>query len=498
MSLAARVSGFFLAALGLVLGGVSVTLYLLASAHLHRDLDERLGLALDVMTTSVDVDPGRVEWNLGARPQFAVAYPNDEPVHWVVSDGLGATVAHTWQAEPADLAALARLAPRTGHSHETYDDRSRRRWRVALRRVHAGASAMGVSETEVASNDSEARSLVLSTVTSLAPLESGLRNVALILTGLSLGFWLLAAALGWWLCKRALLPVTRMAKAAGSMSMADGDQRLPSPGTGDELDLLASSFNGLLDRLHQEFERQKRFAGDASHQLRTPLAALLGQLEVARRRDRTVGEYQRVLDEVHCEAVRLRQIVESLLYMARAESEAGTPELEPIELVLWVSERLRDRAAGERALDIQEHLTTERPAWVSAHPQLLGQLLDNLLDNACKYSPAGTPITVEVGREGEFVTLAVQDKGFGLKAEDLAHVFEPFYRSAEARRHRRPGVGLGLAVVARIAAVFGGTVRVESQPGEGSQFILRLPDATTSIVAPDRTRPPGAIVESRV
>jgi signal transduction histidine kinase len=325
--------------------------------------------------------------------------------------------------------------------------------------------------------------LVLSTVVSLAPLEASLRNVALVLVSLSVGFWLLAALVGWRLCKRALLPVTRMAKAAGSMSMADGDQRLPIPGTGDELALLAGSFNGLLDRLHQEFERQKRFAGDASHQLRTPLAALLGQLDVARRRERSVEEYQRVLDEVHGEAVRLRQIVESLLFMARAESESGTPELEPVELVLWVRERLACRSSGERAADLNEKLTTEAPAWVQVQPQLLGQLLDNLLDNACKYSPAGTAITVEVGREGEYVTLAVQDQGLGIDAADLAHVFEPFYRSAKSRR--RPGVGLGLAVVERIATVFGGTVRAESEPGRGSRFVVRLPDATPSIVSTD-------------
>ena len=116
---------------------------------------------------------------------------------------------------------------------------------------------------------------------------------------------------------------------------------------------------GLLDRLHQEFERQKRFTGDASHQLRTPLAALLGQLEVARRRERSVEEYQRVLDEVHGEALRLRQIVESLLFMARAESDAGTPELEPVELVLWVRERLACRGGGEQHPEIRESVTTD-------------------------------------------------------------------------------------------------------------------------------------------
>ena len=193
-------------------------------------------------------------------------------------------------------------------------------------------------------------------------MEISLRNVALTLAGLSVVFWLLAALVGWRLCERALLPVTRMAKAACSMNAADRDQHLPIPETGDELDLLANSFNGLLDRLHQEFERQKRFTGDASHQLRTPLAALLGQLEVARRRERTVGEYQRVLDEVHGEARRLRQIVESLLFMARAESEAGRPELKPLELVSWVREHLWRWSSHERGGDLARKSSLNQPS----------------------------------------------------------------------------------------------------------------------------------------
>jgi signal transduction histidine kinase len=494
MSLAARVSGFFLATLALVLAGVWVTLYLLTSVHLHRDLDERLVLALDSLATAVEVDPGRVEWNPSGR-SVSVVHPDNEPVLWLVMDNRGVTVDRTWEIAPNDLAVVAKLAPRTGHSHETFADLKSRRWRMALRRVHAGAVENGSEAWPTGAGADEPRSLVLATVEPLEPTERALRNAALVLTGLSAGFWLLAAVVGWWLCKRALLPVTQMAKAAGSMSMADGDHRLPIPGTGDELDMLAGSFNGLLDRLHQEFERQKRFTGDASHQLRTPLAALLGQLEVAGRRERTVEEYRRVLDEAHCEAIRLRQIVESLLFMARAESEAGSPELEPIELVLWIRERLASCREGPRGEDIHERLTTEPPAWVHGQPQLLGQLLGNLLDNARKYSAPGTPITVEVGREGGHVTLSVADQGVGLDAEDLTHVFEPFYRSRKARR--RPGVGLGLAVVERIAHVFDGSMHAESSPGRGSRFILRLPDATRSIVAANEARPEEGAVAAR-
>src|SRR5262249_7128735 len=142
---------------------------------------------------------------------------------------------------------------------------------------------------------------------------------------------------------------------------------------------------------------------------------------------------------------------------------------------------------AERSADICARLATEAPAWVMGQPQLLGQLLDNLLDNACKYSSPGTPITVEVGRDGGCVTLAVEDHGVGLEADDMPHLFEPFYRSLKARR--RPGVGLGLAVVERIAHVFGGTIRAESAQGRGSRFILRLPDVTRSIVQTDQVLP---------
>ena len=223
----------------------------------------------------------------------------------------------------------------------------------------------------------------------------------------------------------------------------------------------------MLDRLHQEFERQKRFAGDASHQLRTPLAALLGQLEVARRRERSVEEYRRVLDEVHGEAVRLRQIVESLLFMARAESEAGTPELEPVELVLWVRERLACRPGGERAADLHAKIH-DRGAGVGAGAAAAS--------GPGARQPAGQRLQVQPRRarrsrwkSGGRESLSLwpcKTRVWESPPRIVAHVFEPFYRSVKSRR--RPGVGLGLAVVERIAAVFGGTIRgrKRARPGK--------------------------------
>ena len=475
MSLATRLCAFFLAALGLVLAGFSVTLYLLAGAHFQRDMDEQMTMGLDSLLQSVVIDSDEVEWKPGARPKIPGEHPQDDPLRWAVYDDHGQIVDQCWKLGPDDLAAIGAMAPGVGHVHALFTDRKGGSWRLVVRRVSAGNASDDESDHEEEGAGDAVKgtpprrtaSLILAAGTSASPIEVGLRNVAWTLTGLSCVIWLLAAATGRYLVRRALLPVTRMANAACAMTAADRNHRLPIPGTGGELDLLAGSFNGLLDRLHQEVERQKRFTGDASHELRTPLAGLLGQVEVTLRRDRSAEEYRRALGDIHEEAVRLRRIVESLLFLARAESEAGRPDLQPIELAPFVREHLRHWTGHDREVELHVDFEPGAKAWVCAHPPLLGQLLDNLLDNAAKYSAADSPIQVRVWRAGNHVALAVLDRGLGISDQDRVHLFEPFFRSAEARRRGYPGVGLGLAVVRRIAAVFGGTIEVASEPGRG-------------------------------
>ena len=320
MSLATRVSGFFLAALALALIGFSTTLYLLARSHFQRDLDERLVTALDVLSGSAKVTPGRVEWEPLARPMIKSTTPQEDPVCWVVSDAQAKVLENSWpDLTNEDIVRVLSLSPDFGHNHGSFVDRAGRHWRLAVQGIPAAPSSTSPPDRdEIEENSGRGQSgtsslggspsLILAAGAPSEPMEISLRNVALTLAGVSIAIWLLAALVGRRVCDRALSPVTRMAKVACSMTAANRDQRLPSPQTGDELDALANSFNGLLDRLHQEFERQKRFTGDASHQLRTPITALLGQLEVARRRERTVAEYQQVLDQVHGEARGLARL----------------------------------------------------------------------------------------------------------------------------------------------------------------------------------------------
>jgi signal transduction histidine kinase len=473
MTLTTRLSAFFLVALALVLAGFSGTLYALAHRYLHVQAGARLEAALDTLATAAEVERNGVVWEGHERGLTLGNDGGPYAVRWTVTNETGRIVGRS-----ANL--VGQEPPRTaGPPHEQIDWQGGP-WLVGRRVLNTETlpRPSAPHDDDHPKGRTEAaptRSLVVVAAVPLGQVEDALRRLALWLAGLSGGIWLLALIGGRYLCRRALRPVRRMADAAGAIRAADTQARLPRPGTGDELDHLAVSFNALLDRLHDAFERQRRFTGDASHQLRTPLTVLLGQIEVALRQPRPAEEYQGTLAVVHAQAVRLRQIVEALLFLARADAEAQLPHLETLDLSAWLPAHLRGWASHTRAADLVTEVPLGAGPWVRAHAPLLGQLLDNLLENACKYSEPGTPVRVSVRAESGKVIVAVVDQGRGIAAEDLPHVFEPFYRSKLARRE--PGIGLGLAVAWRIAAALGGTLTAQSEAGKGSRLELTLPAA---------------------
>jgi heavy metal sensor kinase len=456
VSLGARLSAFFLAALAVVLLGFSASLYLLARAYLYQKVEERLTAALDTLAAAAEDDGEGLEWEPRDRHLTLGQDTAADQVRWLVQDAEGRLRDRSANLAPDDP------LPSGGPASPP--------WQLARRRLKATGTSIGPGRH---------RTLVLTAGLSLGPVRGTLTTLALTLAGLSLVLWLAAALAGRWVCRQALAPVTRMAAAARAMGPADLRRRLPSPGTGDELEDLRRAFNDLLGRVEDALERQRRFAGDASHQLRTPLTAVLGQVEVALRRDRTAEDYRRVLGQVRGQALDLRRIVEALLFLARADAEADLDGLEVLDLAAWLPEQLQRWSGHARAADLHAAGPPAGPLPVKVQPVLLGQLLDNLLDNAFKYSEPGTPVTVCLEPEAGAVRLVVEDAGCGIAAGDLPHVFEPFYRSAASRRQGRGGVGLGLAMVQRIALAFGGRVAVDSEPGRGSRFALHLPVVVT-------------------
>jgi two-component system, OmpR family, sensor kinase len=491
MSLATRVSAFFLIALALVLTGFSGTLYVLAGSYLAGQLDERLQSALDTLEASVDIEPAGLEWEPADRKLTLGVDRGSSAVRWEVRDGKGALVDHSanagtgsvpagwapaaWPASPSDATAFG-ASPG---------------WRLAARRLQlADLLRQGRGHpADKPGYEVQYPELVLVVGLVPGPMQATLGWLGLTLIALSAGVWTLSVALGRWLCLRALGPVRCMARAATAMTAADLGARLPAPGTGDELDDLGCAFNGLLDRLeesflrlHEAYDAQRSFAGDASHQLRTPLSALLGQVQVALRRDRSPDQYRRALERVQSEGARLRQILESLLLLAQPAGARPGPEV--LDLRAYLPEHVRRWAAHARAADLRLEAAHAAPLPVRVHPPLLAQVLDNLIENACKYSVPGTPVVVRAWSDNGWVVLGVEDRGCGLPADEQAHVFEPFFRGEQARRDGQTGVGLGLPVAERIARACGGTLNVQSQPGQGCHFVLRLPEASSAAVHP--------------
>ena len=215
-----------------------------------------------------------------------------------------------------------------------------------------------------------------------------------------------------WLLRKTMVPLTRLVESVQSLDAANPGWTLAEVGTRDELDDLRRAFNDLLARLHEAYDRQRRFSSEASHQLRTPVAVMIGHLEVAQRYERSGEQYRRVIHLAHKRSVELGQIVESLLFLSRPDTSTLT-QFEPLDLNCWLMKYLENRPENDRSSDIVLRSSTQGSLWIKAQPHLLGQLVENLLDNACKYSRSGQPIVLVDGTRRR--VRADCSRGFGLR-----------------------------------------------------------------------------------
>jgi signal transduction histidine kinase len=323
--------------------------------------------------------------------------------------------------------------------------------------------------------------------------HQGLRRLGwILLLGMALSL-ALAAGGGYFLARRALRPVAALTSAASGIGAARLDARLPVPeGPRDELTRLAETFNAMIERLETSFERERRFTANAAHELLTPLTTMRSEVEVARRRDRDRDGYRAVLDAVLEDTQAMTNAVRSLLALARTDRlrEAGPGDArEAVNLSALAAESVQ-RFAG-RAQDKSVVLacadappadapTAEAPAaevWVRADAELLGRgIIDNLLDNALKYTPGSGRVEVTAARRGDTALLRVADTGAGFAPDTAEHLFGRFFRSDAPEVQAAPGSGLGLAVARATALTFGGDITARSGGlGCGSTFELRLP-----------------------
>lgn len=278
---------------------------------------------------------------------------------------------------------------------------------------------------------------------------------------------LLVAVTTWLVVGRALRPVERIREEVDGITAERLHQRVPVPETADEIAALATTMNGMLDRLDAAATAQRRFVSDASHELRSPLATIRQHAELAQAHPEvtSIGELAEVVSE---EGLRLQGIVESLLLLARLDEGASTLD-EAVDLDdIALGEVRRLRAAG---LDVDG--TGIHAARVHGDPRLLGQLVRNLADNAARHSRGRVAIAV-IPSDG-YVFVTVEDDGAGVLAEERERIFERFVRLDEARSRDAGGSGLGLAIARGIAASSGGSLTVDDSRWGGARFVLTLP-----------------------
>lgn len=352
--------------------------------------------------------------------------------------------------------------------------------------VHLGYQTVGAVEGSTKFRVLVEDSLRGGTKVYALPLDDIHRTLGrLLVTELIVAGGVLAAlaALGWWFVHRELRPLEAMGETAGAIAAGDLSQRVDTAHPETEVGRLGLALNAMLAQIEQAFaereeseSRLRRFVADASHELRTPLTSIRGYSELFRRgADERPEDLAKAMRRIEEEASRMGVLVDDLLLLARLDQ--GRPlEHAPVDLT-----RLAEDAVSDARTVSPERTFTFTPngaVTVMGDEPRLRQVLANLVSNAYTHTPPGSVVDVRVTHDGASAVIEVADDGPGLSEDQVTHAFDRFWRADMSRTRARGGVGLGLAIVSAIAHAHGGDAAVESEPGHGATFRVRLPLAS--------------------
>lgn len=305
---------------------------------------------------------------------------------------------------------------------------------------------------------------------------NSLRNALMLTVPIVL---ILCVAGGYWMAGRALRPVASLTRALAAIQPQDLARRLDAPAVQDEIGRLAEVINQLLDRLERSSIAERRFASDAAHELRTPLATLRSGLDVALARPRDADQARAALESAHREAVALCKIAEELLLLARLNGEVHI-ERQPVDFSALVADVAATVEPVAASRNIKLAAQAPAPAIVNGSTTHLRRLVINLLDNALKYTPDGGAIEVAVASERGRVILRVTDSGTGIDPAELPNIFNRFFRGARALGD---GSGLGLSLCREIARSHGGEISAANRAAGGAEFTVSLPAARSIAIS---------------
>ena len=296
-------------------------------------------------------------------------------------------------------------------------------------------------------------------------------------------FWVILLAssaifplVGYHVAQHGIRPVEEMATTACRISSTNLRERIHPEGYPFELASLASTFNRMLDRLEESFERISRFSADIAHDLRTPVNNIRGEAEVALARERSADEYRDVIESCLEEAVRLSDLIGDLLFLARAESPLTHLRRERVDVgeLLGGVREYYEASAADGGVSLTTAAAAE-PVIAELDRALLQRAVGNLVSNALAHTPPGGAVMLETNTDSFNICIGVSDTGVGIPAEALPRVFDRFFRVDSSRSQGSGGTGLGLAIVKSIALLHGGNVEISSQPGQGTRVTLQMP-----------------------
>jgi two-component system OmpR family sensor kinase len=468
MSFRARLTLRWTLAFGLLLGLANITVYMGIRGFLVGDLDAQLRtLAGTELASAVDTLPLHV--HDFPETVFTDQSVAEKFVQIIAPDGRVVVQSAVLGSSPA-LVPADELRASEGSRPPIF-----------------GVTVLGRPARMIAlPADDDGQRLLVAVGVFTDRLQTGLRRTAGVLMLVWLGGLGMTALLGTVIAARAVAPIARITDRAAAIARGNFSARLDPPPVDDEIGRMSTLLNRMLERLHAALEANRRFAADASHELRGPLTAMLGELDVTLKRDRTAEEYRETLDVVR---ERLREVVDltgDLMLLVRAQ-EGQAKHVVEVALVPRLRQALRSvvAAAGERQIELRLDALPDMVAYGDEH--LLARVFENLLRNAVQYNRDGGRVEVSGHFDdaaGEWTTgfavVEIRDTGNGIPEADRDRIFERFYRTDESRSRRTGGVGLGLSICREVVTLFGGSVRVLASSPEGSTFEVRLPGARGS------------------
>ncbi len=279
---------------------------------------------------------------------------------------------------------------------------------------------------------------------------------------------------GYFMAKKSLKPVDQIRKAAVKISSTNLDERIDIKGRKDELGRLAETFNAMIARLKDSFQRINQFSIDVSHELKTPLTILKGETEVVLRKERDNEEYKELLQSNLEEIDRMAQIIDDLLLLSKADSQDMKLNIGNISLRDLVADVCVNMKIFADKKDIALVIDELADVRLAGDELKLRRMLWNIMENGIKYTPQGGIVNVSSYTNNGYVCINVKDNGIGISNDDIKYIFDRFYR-ADRSRKRESGSGLGLSISKWIAEAHKGVIEVVSQPSKGSQFLIKLP-----------------------